>query len=419
MGETRHKKHGKKPEKTAQAGGSTSQQFKGQTYSYAAHLSPSQDTASAVLISTSEYPRSYFSPKIEVRDMGDRGFGVVTTKNVKAGELLLLEVPLAHLSSQEDAAEQAAREVYIRDQVAELPKDIRKAYRKLCDTQKDGFSKLMSIFYSNCYDLQHYGNGACLGQVASRINHSCSPNVCFSFAEHLPHGVLAAQDEEGLQQRKEAGYMIFHAIKAIGRNKELLSNYESIWLPPRRRRQALRTYYDFDCDCPACRPQDSFWERSDQRRERMMQLKRSVEVRDHDHQSRPGGTRILHAQNIACAREELENLVKLMLNESLVGGHDLANIYRDLVTWSLRASTAAEADVLQAEQSMEVALDEAPTNDVASHATAGLEIARKAARGANRAAQVWLEQEREVCVRSFGRFGRRTLAVKPLENIMR
>lgn len=89
----------------------------------------------------------------------------------------------------------------------------------------------------------------------SRVNHSCLPNVQFSFEEDLPddfsmsppqdyaeHDVVAT-DAEACSYNRNQGIMLFHTIKDIPAGKEVMSNYESAYLLASDRQLKQQMHY--------------------------------------------------------------------------------------------------------------------------------------------------------------------------------
>jgi hypothetical protein len=75
-------------------------------------------------------------------------------------------------------------------------------------------TQVVSIYYSNCYNVNRFlknppNGGSAVGALASMINHSCLPNLLFSY--------------DGMH-----GRMLFYAIQNIPRWKELCKNYEKM-----------------------------------------------------------------------------------------------------------------------------------------------------------------------------------------------
>lgn len=280
---------------------------------------------------------------LEVTSTPDRGLAVFTTRKIKAGTLLLVETPLINLSKHEEDDPAAVEREFSR-----LSRSVQKQYLRLFDAQKSRMSRVASIYYSNCYNCDAFrkDQGSAIGALASRINHSCVPNVQFSYHK---------------------GEMRFHAIRDIPRGKEVTSNYDkAVFESKAKRQRKQQIYYGFVCRCEACDPQTEFWSRSDQRRNAMYEAFRAVQgcenkfvgqvreskagdgdvqinthINTDDSQSKPGD----HPQTknpdevqkvvIDDALTALTKLEELLLKEGLAG-MPLANTYRSLAKWAER-----------------------------------------------------------------------------------
>jgi hypothetical protein len=285
------------------------------------------------------------APCCEVRHTPDRGQALYSTRRIRPGTLILTEGPLIALSKELEESYDA-----IEDAFAKLSKREKKTYLSLFDAQKSRMSAVVSIYYSNCYSTEPFfpadstasrhttssspnpsgarsqlvtaPNGSCIGALASRINHSCIPNVSFSF---IPPSTAHPK-----------GQMRFYAIKAISKGKELLSNYDkNIFEGAAKRQQKYRLHYGFDCACEACVPRTEFWARSDERRRGMKEVVGEVKVLEREWL----GVEVDSSVGKELCRKAMAVLLRLeglLMKEGLVAA-PLANVYRSLGKWSERA----------------------------------------------------------------------------------
>lgn len=200
----------------------------------------------------------------EVRSTHDRGQALFSTRRIRPGTLIFTEEPLISISKELEESYAAIEAAF-----AALSRRERKTYLCLFDAKKSRMSTVVSIYYSNCYSTESFvsssdantnanssENGSCIGALSSRINHSCIPNVSFSFQAPSP--------------KHPRGQMRFYAIRAIAHGKELLSNYDkSIFETAARRQQKYLLHYGFRCACEACVGPTEFWAKSDERRRAM------------------------------------------------------------------------------------------------------------------------------------------------------
>lgn len=266
---------------------------------------------------------------IEIKSTPDRGIAVFASRKIKAGTLILSERPLLSLCKDEEDDHSA-----VQREFSKLSRATQKRYLKLFDAEKSRMPRVASIYYSNCYNLDPFAldgrGGSAMGDLSSRFNHSCIPNVQFSYDF-------------------DQNQMMFYAIRDIPRGKEVCSSYEKkVFEIAIRRRQKLQMYYAFVCRCEACEGgnKNEFWARSDERRTAMLDafkhvqdcerifLKENVENDESSHGQKEGA--------IDEARSALGRLETLLLKEGLTGVV-LANTYRSLSKWSERKRLFGEA----------------------------------------------------------------------------
>ena len=96
---------------------------------------------------------------------------------------------------------------------------------------------------------------------SSRFNHSCVPNAHFAWNWKIKR-------------------LTVHAIVDISKGEEIFINYRNDeYLDTRAERvQALSDDYNFDCTCPACKPNTPFGIASEERRRRMRDLQDDINL---------------------------------------------------------------------------------------------------------------------------------------------
>jgi hypothetical protein len=317
--------------------------------------SPSSSASASARTSTSTTTPPQDS-LLQVISTPDRGLAVVTTRKIKAGTLLLAERPLIALSKTEETDPQA-----IERDFAALSKAEQRLYLSLFDAQKSRMSRVVSIYYSNCYNCEEasttttatttaiaapndergtHRRGSAIGALSSRINHSCVPNVQFSYHE-------------------EKGEMRFFALRDIPRGREVCGSYErEVCLRAAERQRVQLMYYGFVCSCEACAPRTEFWARSDERRRAMhdalgrvkrgeKRLARSEKEKEKQQQQQEKKQQNTERTQIVVeALEALTRLEGLLLKEGLVGV-PLANTYRGMAKWAERKGEMATQEVVK------------------------------------------------------------------------
>jgi len=254
---------------------------------------------------------------LEIVSTPDRGLALFTTRKIKAGTLLLAEQPLISLDKDEEDNPDAIEREFSR-----LPRAEQKAYLKLFDAQKSRMTRVVSIYYSNCYNCDGFKadgqGGSAIGAFASRINHSCVPNVQFCY-------------NEGTNELE------FRAIRDIPRGKEVCSNYDkAVFEVKTKRQRKQQIYYGFVCKCEACESKNEFWAKSDERRKGMYEAFKVLQGCDEKF-AREDGPESEGRQNdvVNEALDALARLEELLLKECHVG-IPLANTYRSMAKWSER-----------------------------------------------------------------------------------
>ncbi|KAF2799362.1 hypothetical protein K505DRAFT_68262 [Melanomma pulvis-pyrius CBS 109.77] len=146
---------------------------------------------------------------------------------------------------------------------------------------------LISIFQTNCMEMD---KGAAVFPHASRFNHSCNPNACFSWNSAI---------------QKETIYI----INNVQEGEQITLSYCDMTHDKMLRRWELK-HYGFICDCPACGDDNdpsSFASQSAARRYRVMELQQETKAFR--------GLFLESAVNKAGFLERLMELAKLHIEE--------------------------------------------------------------------------------------------------------
>lgn len=275
---------------------------------------------------------------IEIKNTETKGQAIFATRKIQPGTLILSETPLIRLtqaqedSDKENSSKTETEHPSLESVFSSLPRPVQKLYLKLYDSKKSSFTKVASIYYSNCYNLTSKSSdsshlspnspgGSCIGQTASRINHSCIPNVQFSYSE-------------------TQNLMLFHAIKPIPRGKEILSTYDSVYEDRAHRQRKQLMYYGFKCECEACEPQNEFWTRSDERRRAMAGAKRRIKEWERRIEKSDDSEGAEDEDKFSDLMETMEKLEGLLIKEGLVG-LPLADCYGSMAKWTERKGSKA------------------------------------------------------------------------------
>ncbi|CAJ1395697.1 unnamed protein product [Effrenium voratum] len=189
---------------------------------------------------------------IAVEELEGKGFGVVATRRLRRGELVLRERPLLGVPGSFEAVD-----LLNRTSLGQLEEDLQAALRQLSAELRRSFWAL-----SDCHgdtktaagvaltNALHLGEGGGILPISARFNHSCVPNIQGTWADGCAEWRVLREVEEG---------------------EELCFSYVEPYQPQQERQRTLEQLFRFRCNCPACRAGES----SDLRR---LQLKDLLEA---------------------------------------------------------------------------------------------------------------------------------------------
>ena len=177
-----------------------------------------------------------------------------------------------------------------------------------------GTSPIIRRWDANCFAMDHDTG---IFPLASRINHSCTPNALFKWNSNIQRETI-------------------HAIVDIAKGTEIEISY----VPPHRdigTRRKKMGHYGFECGCEPCKGETEEGRRSEDRRWRMTELLNSIE---HDAKKREEAKKSAGADGAeardAAKVEEGERKVMLdrhlemirLLEEEMLFQKELGDQYR-------------------------------------------------------------------------------------------
>ena len=154
----------------------------------------------------------------------EKGFGIVATRNIKLGELILQERPLLSWTNYDS----------LKSQFDNLSKSEKDAVLSLSNSHFELDVELQGIANTNGFFCEST-ESMCLFLTASRFNHSCTPNV---------------------QSVNMSPELRVYASSDISKDEELCINYLPLWQSPSTIKQNLKKQYRFVCNCELCSMQD-------------------------------------------------------------------------------------------------------------------------------------------------------------------
>lgn len=197
----------------------------------------------------------------EIKDTKNKGKGVFALRDISPGELVMKEKPLILLTIPHTPKTLAKYVAELRSKVKSLDEDkvegfysLSIARPELC-TKDRGDLRMMGIFQSNsipireCDKLKGKDLGTAVFRNICRINHSCKPNVVWSFNQ--------------AKKTKEV-----RATKTILAGEEVTACYIDPLSMAEDRQKMLSARFNFMCSCEICSlPPDHLKENDKLRRE--------------------------------------------------------------------------------------------------------------------------------------------------------
>lgn len=192
---------------------------------------------------------------MRLEDVVGKGKGLVATRAIARGELILKERPVLR---RPDIAVAGAREIEeLNREFTRLPPEQQAAIMELADNSKLGLlagKSLIGIFVTNCLGLGSDATENGLFLTISRFNHSCRSNAIFSWSD---------------SNQIESVY----AVQDIPVGTEITVSYiRDQFMTVQERQQYLHRVYSFDCTCDLCTLDEAGRRASDRNRLRMKSL---------------------------------------------------------------------------------------------------------------------------------------------------
>ncbi|EPQ54746.1 SET domain-containing protein [Gloeophyllum trabeum ATCC 11539] len=208
-----------------------------------------------VLWTPSPIPNAPASPPFEVVDLPGRGKGLVATRDIKRGDLLIREAPLLRIPQQITSSPTAL----LSSLLSALPAASLSAFFALSavhlpsSPDPDPLDVALAIVQTNAVAAGEGHIG--VFPTMARLNHACAGafNAVYSW-------------------RAGEGVLVVHAVRDVRRGEELLTTY----MDTKRKREDRRAYllgqYAFNCTCATCSLAPALSAQSDARLEEMAAL---------------------------------------------------------------------------------------------------------------------------------------------------
>ncbi|KAJ6504579.1 hypothetical protein C8R47DRAFT_151451 [Mycena vitilis] len=242
-------------------------------------------------------PLRAHKPAFKIKQVEGKGLGMVATRPIKAGELVIAERPVYIQRFDEVTLQIPTDYTYFNGRLVlgaleGLAPASQNAFRALKNVHGAENHVLWGTLKTNAIrhrmDADYKGpDYAGLFPSMSRANHSCTPNLQFIFSAETFAGE-------------------FRAVKPIAPKEELCMNYTDVLAPRLMRQSELEQRYGFQCECTACSA-GSF--ESDRRR---AQISEAVQVLE------AAMVKDGHAGNAPISATEMEEAIRLAEREGLM-----------------------------------------------------------------------------------------------------
>jgi hypothetical protein len=250
----------------------------------------------------------------EIRESPGRGLGSFALVDIPRGTRLTFEKPLL-ITGTDENGQYAARTTFEAFQA--MSKSKQEAYLKLHPSPRvfeefrsgiqidaGGMTKEMKEYIAYICAIRSansYGHG--VYELASRFNHSCTPNCNAS--------------------GNSAETICVHSVRDVKAGEELTVYY----MDPEQTREARQEFlvnYGFVCDCPACDLSTPQGKRSEERRAQIWRLKQDVNFmkeRDWNKVVGPYAPSVSTLSGNSDPESALRTLESLLKEEGLVGNN--------------------------------------------------------------------------------------------------
>ncbi|KAL1836193.1 hypothetical protein VTJ49DRAFT_5460 [Mycothermus thermophilus] len=198
--------------------------------------------------------RESLGPAYEVRPVPGKGQGVVATRRIRAGEIVMVDVPavLIQIAFLADTKPHHRRRI-LKQAINQLPEETRnKVYQLHRGSAKYEIDAILGP-NSNTVMLAETEVHVGVFPEVARINHSCRPK----FSE----------------RRLTMEIVAYREIKP---GEEILISYVPLETPVEQRKRYLKENWGFECTCSLCRGSEEELENSESWRRKTKSLKETI-----------------------------------------------------------------------------------------------------------------------------------------------
>nr|POF15350.1 set domain-containing protein 5 [Quercus suber] len=231
-------------------------------------------------------------PHLSVREVPDKGLGMVSRVKISKGSRIIAEKCL--LSTEETSIKALEPSLWV--EFDSLPNEKRSLYLSLCNSHPR-ISPMRGIFETNALPCGPDSDLRAVFFGISRINHSCAANCHYNWNPHREIGTI-------------------HAMRDIPAGEELTICYVERGKSKIRQKE-LKEAFGFDCGCELCDTYKPDVFCGDVKQELLQSLDRDIDDPEH----------VLNAVSAKCLADCLKYL-KAFREEYLdIASPDLARLY--------------------------------------------------------------------------------------------
>ena len=202
-------------------------------------------------------------PAYKCVEITGKGWGMVSTRDIKYGELIIKEKPVITIFGYDPPVAGCLNSIILESPLGKLIQRkfdklpavkqtaVMELYDKYASSQKTEDKSPVTIFLTNSFSRGAESDDSVLCLEISRFNHSCKPNVAHAFADP---------------------YERVYAVRDISAGEELCTAYISPVLSKQERQSTLQRNFGFTCNCEACTLPKKESELSERRRARYRSL---------------------------------------------------------------------------------------------------------------------------------------------------
>eukprot|EP00931_Biecheleriopsis_adriatica_P009295 TRINITY_DN110370_c0_g1_i1.p1 TRINITY_DN110370_c0_g1~~TRINITY_DN110370_c0_g1_i1.p1 ORF type:complete len:376 (+),score=54.55 TRINITY_DN110370_c0_g1_i1:142-1269(+) len=212
--------------------------------------------------------------KLDICQVDGKGLGVMAKQNLQLGEHVFEESPLIVLPSRSQFDSSTSWEDEVSSVMAHVHDcEVLKRFWKLHDAHRcfgkektaPGIVLTNGVAFPSCTE----GERTAIFATAACFNHSCDPNVAFTF--------------------NDANDLVVFAIKDVLAGEELCISYVDVYQSHFQRGSKLHARYGFTCRCSVCELIGAELSASDDRRERLSAIRSAVTASELDVSGNPLG----------------------------------------------------------------------------------------------------------------------------------